>query len=99
MTGLTECIALIQRVGESPNGLAELAREAGVPYTTIKSFKDRGWANRSLDLVDRLSQAAQRIEARGEAGGSADENATGFTEPTVAPSESGVIRNEGGAFR
>ncbi len=42
-------------------GLAALAREAGVPYTTVKSFADRGWSNKNLDVVEKLAEAANRL--------------------------------------
>jgi hypothetical protein len=43
-------------------GLGELARVAGVPYTTVKSFADRGWENKNLEVLERLYAAAKALE-------------------------------------
>lgn len=44
-------------------GLAEFARAAGVPYTTVKSFADRGWTNKNLEVLTLLDEAAQRLSS------------------------------------
>jgi hypothetical protein len=47
-------------------GLVELAREAGVPYTTVHSFSNRQWSHKNLDVLEKLAGAAQRINDRQE---------------------------------
>lgn len=64
MLDLQASIETLRRIGDAPNGLAELSREAGVPYTTVKSFRDRGWSNKSLDVLSKLLPAALRLEER-----------------------------------
>lgn len=40
-------------------GLAELAREAGVPYTTLRSFAERDWSHKNLEMVERLANVVR----------------------------------------
>ncbi|MFC5374012.1 hypothetical protein ACFPIF_15720 [Brevundimonas faecalis] len=49
------------RTAAKTHGLAALAREADVPYTSLKSFSDRGWTNKHLLLLQRLDTAAHRL--------------------------------------
>jgi hypothetical protein len=42
--------------------LTTLAREAGVPVTTVRSFRDRGWVLKSLPTCEKLIAAAERLE-------------------------------------
>lgn len=44
-------------------GLSALAREADLPYTTVKSFADRDWSHKNLDTVRALIGAADRLSA------------------------------------
>jgi hypothetical protein len=62
MTEIADTIDNIRAVADDI-GLAELAREAGVPYTTVKSFADRGWTHKNLDVIEKLGAAAHRRRA------------------------------------
>lgn len=53
------------RAAASQGGLVALAQEAGVPYSTVHSFAKRGWSNKNLDVLEKLSAAADRIAAQG----------------------------------
>lgn len=44
-------------------GVTVLAREAGVPLSTVRSFRDRGWALKSLPNCEKLIAAADRLDA------------------------------------
>jgi lambda repressor-like predicted transcriptional regulator len=44
--------------------LADLAREAGVPYTTVHSFAEREWTHKNLETFEKLASAARRINRR-----------------------------------
>lgn len=44
-------------------GLGVLAAEAGVPYTTVKSFADRKWSHKSLSVIKALAEASERLDA------------------------------------
>lgn len=48
--------AVAQRVG-----IAALAREAGVPATTVYSMAARGWNNKGLAVLARLNSASDRL--------------------------------------
>ncbi|WP_292229393.1 hypothetical protein [Brevundimonas sp.] len=48
------------------HGLAALAREAGVPYTTVKSFSDRNWTHKNLEIITALNGAAVRLAGAGQ---------------------------------
>lgn len=65
MTEITAAIERIRRVGDRKGGLADLAREADVPYTTVRSFSGRGWTHKNLAVIEKLAAAAERLEARG----------------------------------
>ena len=43
-------------------GITELAREAGMPPSTVRSFRKRGWALQSLTNCEKLIAAADRLE-------------------------------------
>jgi hypothetical protein len=45
-------------------GLAALAREAGVPESTVRSFRNRGWVLQSLPMYEALVSAAERLDRR-----------------------------------
>lgn len=53
----------MKRVGEIAEivGLAELAREAGMPRTTVRSYHDRDWRLASLANCEKLIAAADRL--------------------------------------
>ena len=55
----------MQRVGRVAEkvGVRELAREAGVPLGTVKSFRARGWSVKSLSNCEKLIAAADRLES------------------------------------
>lgn len=42
-------------------GIAELAREAGVPASTVYSMAARGWTNKGLAVLARLNSASNRL--------------------------------------
>lgn len=44
-------------------GFAKLALEAGVPLTTVRSFAGRNWSHKNLETLEKLAQAAQRLQA------------------------------------
>ena len=56
--GLTRVAVIAELVG-----VTELAREAGLPLSTVRSFRDRGWAAKTLPACDALIAAAARLEA------------------------------------
>lgn len=60
MTQVNDIIDNVRRAAET-HGLAALAREADVPYTTVKSFADRGWSNKNLQVIDALARASNRL--------------------------------------
>jgi hypothetical protein len=45
-------------------GVLTLAREAGLPESTVRSYRDRGWVLKSLPNVEALIAAAERLDAR-----------------------------------
>ena len=55
--GMERVAAIADRVG-----VTELAREAGMPLSTVKSFRKRGWSLRSLPNCEKLIAAAERLE-------------------------------------
>lgn len=55
--GMARVAAIAERVG-----VAELAREAGMAQSTVRSFRDRGWTAESLLHCERLIAAAERLE-------------------------------------
>lgn len=57
-------VSRIRVVAERKGGLAKLAQEAGVPYTTVHSFSRRGWSHSNLEVIDKLANAADRIAAQ-----------------------------------
>jgi hypothetical protein len=62
MSEIAAAIAHIRAVADQV-GLVELAREAGVPYTTVRSFAGRKWSHKSVDVIEKLSEAAKRLAA------------------------------------
>lgn len=60
MTQVNDIINNVRKAAET-HGLAALAREADVPYTTVKSFADRGWSNKNLQVIDALARASDRL--------------------------------------
>jgi len=60
MDSIDTVILNVRKAAET-QGLAALAREAGVPYTSLKSFSDRGWTNKHLLMLQRLDSAACRL--------------------------------------
>jgi hypothetical protein len=45
-------------------GVAALAREAGVPLSTVRSYRDRGWWVESFWIVEKLIDAAERLRLK-----------------------------------
>jgi hypothetical protein len=64
--GMTENSSTLDRIKLVADrvSLAELAREAGVPYTTVHAFHRRGWKHKNLEVIDKLAAAADRITER-----------------------------------
>lgn len=44
-------------------GFATLALEAGVPLTTVRSFAGRNWRHKNLETLEKLVEAAKRLQA------------------------------------
>lgn len=70
MTEIEAALQRIRTVADRKGGLADLAREADVPYTTVHSFSERDWQHKNLEVVEKLVAAADRIAARDAASGS-----------------------------
>ena len=53
----------MKRVGQVAEivGVNELAREAGMPLSTVKSFRKRDWRVASLANCEKLIAAADRL--------------------------------------
>ncbi len=66
MDPISETISTIRTAAET-YGLAALARDADVPYTTVKSFADRDWSHKNLDVVRALGRSALRLSEGGAA--------------------------------
>jgi hypothetical protein len=47
-------------------GVTRLAREAGLPLSTVRSFRNRGWGLKSIPNAEALIAAAERLEVEGE---------------------------------
>jgi hypothetical protein len=62
-TGLQRVASVAKRIG-----VTELAREAGLPLSTVRSFRDRGWSPKSIATCEKLIAAAERLEAAPPAG-------------------------------
>ena len=43
-------------------GLTALAREAGVPESTVRSYRDRDWQLQSIPICEALIAAANRLD-------------------------------------
>lgn len=67
MTEIEQALARIRAVANRKGGLAELSREAEVPYTTIHSFHQRDWQHKNLEVIEKLTAAADRIAQREQA--------------------------------
>lgn len=64
MTQIASAIDRIRRVAGARGGMARLAQEAEVPYTTVHSFSQRNWSHKNLEVIEKLAAAAERIEAQ-----------------------------------
>lgn len=53
----------IRRIAASEKGVVALARESGLPYTTLRSMAERDWTHKSVERLAKLSEAAQRLAA------------------------------------
>ena len=71
MTEIATAVERIRRIAERRGGMTLLAREAGVPYTTVHSFSQRDFTNKNLEVVEKLAAAAERIEAADDGHGAA----------------------------
>lgn len=60
---LNQARALTARKGE-PVPQAEIAREAGLKYTTVSAMLAPTYANKTLDAIDAIADAVQRIKTR-----------------------------------
>lgn len=61
MISVSERLARVGRVADRV-GVTRLAREAGVPLSTVRSYADRGWTQNGLPICDKLIAAAERLE-------------------------------------
>ena len=61
MQTVTEGMARVARVADQV-GLKAFAREAGVPVSTVRSYRDRGWDQQHLHTYEKLVAAAERLE-------------------------------------
>lgn len=54
----------MERVGRVADrvGVRTLAREAGLPLSTVRSYAARGWRHKYLPACDKLIEAAERLE-------------------------------------
>ena len=55
--GMARVAAVAGRVG-----ITEFAREAGMPLSTVRYFRNRGWCLKSLSNCEKLIAAADRLE-------------------------------------
>jgi precorrin-6B methylase 1 len=69
MTEIEAALQRIRTVADRKGGLAILAREADVPYTTVHSFSERDWSHKNLEVIEKLVAAADRIAARDDDAG------------------------------
>lgn len=60
MSSISEHIERIRAVNETA-GTAELARQAGLPYTTVVDWKARNFRPRSVDIFEQLAEAADAL--------------------------------------
>lgn len=61
MQTVTEAMERVGRVAERV-GVSALAREAGVPESTVRSYRNRGWTAEPLVACEKLIAAADRLE-------------------------------------
>ena len=66
MSAIEQAMQRVREVAARRGGMKALAREAGVPYTTVHTLAQRGWANQSLDALQRLMDAAERLQMQDE---------------------------------
>lgn len=64
MSDVSSAIEDIRQAAARCKNLADFAREAGVPYTTVRSFADRHWSHKNLEAFQKLADAAKRINSR-----------------------------------
>lgn len=57
MTDVTRAIDRIEAATREV-GLPALAQRAGVPYSTVAELRQRGWRNRSVEIFEKLTEAA-----------------------------------------
>lgn len=60
MDAIDECKSNVRKAAET-FGLPALSRESGVPYTTVKSYADRDWSHKGLDVFSALARASGRM--------------------------------------
>lgn len=65
MVDFSGSLERLKRIGDTKGGAKALSAEAGVPASTVYSFKKRGWSHKNLDVLAKLMEAAERIEQRG----------------------------------
>lgn len=64
MTEIEQALERVRVVADRKGGLAKLAQEAGVPYSTVHSFSQRNWSHKNLEVIEKLAAAAERIAAQ-----------------------------------
>ena len=63
MQTITKAMERVGRVADRV-GVWALANEAGLPLSTVRSYRDRGWTAEPLVACEKLIAAAERLEAR-----------------------------------
>ena len=59
MSQITRAIERIAQVGKKQ--LPALARQAGVPYTTVVDWKAKHWRPKAVETLERLADAAEEL--------------------------------------
>lgn len=63
MSSIEQSITTVLRVADQEHGSAALAKATGVAATTISSLKKRGFKSHSINLLIKLVEGAEKIEA------------------------------------
>lgn len=65
MSQIARAIERIQAVGSADRALPELAKQSGVPYTTLVDWRSKNWRPKAVVTLERIAQAADAILAKG----------------------------------
>jgi hypothetical protein len=61
MQTIKKAMERVGRVAERV-GITTLADAAGLPESTVRSYRDRGWTAESLAMCEKLIAAAERLD-------------------------------------